>query len=216
VRFKDLICKVLNCKPNLECEDLQKEYEEALTLTQDIKNMLQEWVKVAPRVSETLKEGSLTEQLKQVKELIRQVKNYYIPDFTVNIYRHDTDFIYKKLERLPNFNWDRLRPIDGIFNTTTLEGFKKIIAWDTTNYKRWVLEYFDCDDFSMLFKVRVGLLFKVNAIAWVLDYSSQHAYNIIFPEDSDPLVYEPQTDELFTIEEARKRGYRLEEYTIVI
>ncbi len=75
----------------------------------------------------------------------------------------------------------------------------------------------NCEDFSFFFESHCAMRFGVNAVAVVLDYSSAHAYNLIFPYDLDrPLIYEPQTDRLYEVAQRDRTFYRLELYLVLI
>jgi len=141
----------------------------------------------------------------------------YVPGFSVPIYAVDVDFVAKRLQRLPNWSWWRWLVLDGTYYTTNLRGFRDIISWDRTNRKPYVLDRFDCDKYAMHFKASAAWFFGINAVGIVLDYSSQHAYNVVLPIDVDePLLYEPQTDEIFTVEQRDRRFYRLEQYLVLL
>ena len=59
------------------------------------------------------------------------------------------------------------------------------------------------------------MLFRSN-----VDWSEErcaHSYNILFPEDSEPVVYEPQTDAVMPISEARRHcQYKMTDYVLVV
>ena len=157
---------------------------------------------------------SLKELTDNIKNLVTKLYNHYIPSFQVAKVGVSWDWIKSKIDALPERKY--WIPLDGYFYTTTLEDIKKIIQWDWTNTKRYISEVFDCDDFAGYFKFRVSLNFGINAVAYILDYSSGHSYNIIFPIDSEPLILEPQTDQIFRISERNTKYYGLTSYFIII
>jgi len=155
--------------------------------------------------------------LRRAKSKLDQLTRLYIPPFQPRVEKVDVDFIARRLEKLPNWQWWRWLPLDGAYYTTTLSEFKRIIEWDRTNRKPYTLDRFDCDKYATYFRASVAWFFGINAVGIVLDYSSQHAYNIIMPHDVDkPLLYEPQTDEIFTAEQRDRRFYRLEQYLVLL
>jgi hypothetical protein len=68
----------------------------------------------------------------------------------------------------------------------------------------------------MYFKSRLALDFGVNAVAVILDYSSGHSYNVIFPVDDTPKIFEPQTDEIVEIKNRDKRFYAMVNYVVLL
>jgi len=110
--------------------------------------------------------------------------------------------------------------LDNRYRTTTLDGFRRIIEWDRTNLRPYIAEFWDCDDYAWRFKSNVTTTFLVNGIGFVIDWSEPecaHSYNVLFPTDSDPVVYEPQTDQIMSVGEARKHcQYKMVDYVIVV
>jgi len=161
--------------------------------------------------------GDLKKVLLSIKSKVEYLKKQYIPGFNVPTYIIDVDFICKRLEKLPEWKWWRWFPLDGIYYTTTLEGFKKILEWDRTNKHKYYRDRFDCDKYAMYLKSNIAWFFGINAVGVVLDYSSEHAYNIIFTHDkNEPLILEPQTDEVFSIDDRDPRYYALRDYFIIL
>ena len=162
----------------------------------------------------------LTKKLTVIKNAISMLKDYYIPPFTPYKIIVDQNIMYSVLKKyLPNFEDNIWLPLDGKFAITTLEDMRKIIEWDWTDVKRYISEVFDCEDFAMYFKSRVALAFGINSVAYVLDYSSAHSYNLLVIKENAELkvyVYEPQTDEIFEINERDRRFYALEFYVVLI
>jgi hypothetical protein len=160
---------------------------------------------------------SLAELVDRVYDLARAVaERQGIPD--VSTYEHGRDWVLRQINRLP-------RPLsvwllDNKYRTATLEGFRRIIQWDRTNLRRYITEFWDCDDYSLRFKSNVASVFLINAVGFVVDWSEPecaHSYNVLFTEDSGPLVYEPQTDGIMSIDEARRRcQYKMVDYVLVV
>jgi len=157
------------------------------------------------------------ELVDRVLELARALADKAeIPE--VEVFEHDFDWIYSRLREagVPTGNIWRL---DNKYYTTTLDGFVKIAQWEKVNLRRYMAEYFDCDDYSWIFRANVVKTFLINAVAWVIDYTNPecaHAYNIVVAEDG-VRVYEPQTDEFMTVEDARKWcQYGLRDIVLVV
>jgi len=168
------------------------------------------------------------EQLESVRNLVSRVKqyvtelyNYYIPPFKINPVRlTETELlsvindIQRKTET--SNNWFRL---DGDYYTVDSNTFKKIIQWDWTDTRKYLVDLFDCDKFAIYFKSRISIDFHINAIAVILDYSSGHAYNIVILKDGNQVkwyLYEPQTDQLFTFEQRDTRFYAMQDFYILL
>jgi hypothetical protein len=139
-----------------------------------------------------------------------------IPD--VPVFDRDRGWLLRQIGRLP-----RARTVwilDNKYRTTTLDGFRAVVRWDKTNLRRYIAEFWDCDDYSLRFKSNVASTFLINAVGFVIDWSDEkcvHAYNILFPEGSDPVVFEPQTDSIMSISEARRYcQYKMTDYVLVV
>jgi hypothetical protein len=168
------------------------------------------------------------EQLESVKNLVSRVKwyvtelyNYYIPPFTISpikLSESELLSVVSDIQRKTKTsnNWFRL---DGNYYTVDTETFKKIIQWDWTDTRKYIIDLFDCDKFALYFKSRIAIEFKINAIAVILDYSSGHAYNIVILKDANQVkwyIYEPQTDELFTFEQRNIEFYKMQDFYILL
>jgi len=159
----------------------------------------------------------LAELADKVLQLARAVaERANVPD--VPVFERDRDWILRQIDRLP-------RPLtvwmlDNRYRTTTLDGFKAIAQWDKTNLRLYISEFWDCDDYAWRFKSNVTSVFLVNAVGFVIDWSESecaHSYNVLFPEGSDPVVYEPQTDAVMSIDEARRYcQYKMVDYVLVV
>jgi len=156
-----------------------------------------------------------------VKRYVTELYNYYVPPFKVSPVKLSESEVLsvvgdiQRRTRTSN-NWLRL---DRDYYTVDFDTFKRIIEWDWTDTRKYILDLFDCDKFAIYFKSRVAIEFKVNAIAVVLDYSSGHAYNVVILKDGDQVkwyIYEPQTDELFTFESRDTRLYKMQAFYMLL
>ena len=161
--------------------------------------------------------AALADKVKRIARLVRQLKAFYEPGFTPPVVEVDVDWVARRLERLPNWQWWRWLPLDARYYTTTLDWWRRIIEWDSTNRKRYVVDRFDCDKYAIHFKANVAWYFGLNAVAVVLDYDAMHAYNLVFPAGGEePLILEPQADALFPISARDTRFYRLGRNYLVV
>jgi len=153
-----------------------------------------------------------------IAQYVKQLYDWYVPPFkpkTVNI---GWQGMYKVLSKLPNFSPAKVLRTDGNYYATDYETFKKIIAWDWTNTRQYIVDTFDCDKFALYFKVRMAINFGINAVPAVFDYDGGHAYNVVvFTDKDEPYLYEPQNDRLFLpTKENLKKPYVLGQHYILI
>lgn len=154
-----------------------------------------------------------------VVEKFKFLKNLYVPPFTPWLIPVGEQTLINAVKSIPNIDKNFWLRLDGRYYTVDIDDFKKIIKWDWTDNKKYLYDLFDCDKFAMYFKARMAIMFHINLIALVLDYSSQHAYNIVFPFEDGRItayIYEPQTDELIRFDERDKNFYALETYVLVM
>jgi len=158
--------------------------------------------------------AELTDKVLQLSKAVSERSN--IPD--VSVFERDRDWLLQQINKLP-------RPLtvwilDNRYRTTTVEGFRVIAKWDKMNLRQYIVDFWDCDDYALRFKSNVSAVFLINAVGFVVDWSDErcaHSYNILFPEDGDPVVYEPQTDGIMSISEARKYcQYKMTDYVLVV
>lgn len=97
--------------------------------------------------------------------------------------------------------------LDGNYNVFKDQGHLK--RFINNNYrdfveeKKYMKETFDCDDFSLLFKVMCNYYEDINGVGIFFDYDTTHAYNIVVTNE-DIYVVEPQNLSVMSKEEARK------------
>ena len=160
------------------------------------------------------------DKVDEIRRLVSTLYNYYVPPFKVQTYPIPEDAIKGTVvgitQKASGGEWLRL---DGTYYTASLDDFKKIISWDWTNLKKYVSDTFDCDKFALYFKSRIALDFKINAVAVVLDYSSEHAYNLIIYREGEGfnwILYEPQNDSMFYFEQRDTNFYKMEDYILLL
>ena len=89
------------------------------------------------------------------------------------------------------------------YRIPNLETIKKIIELDWTNYRRYVSEFFDCDDFARVFKAHLLEIWRINGVGYVVgevrdaktnQLLGYHGWNCIITSDGKVYFYEPQRD----------------------
>jgi len=161
--------------------------------------------------------SSLAEKIDKAYELVKALSaRANVPE--VPVYEVDADFIVRAVRKLPRP--EHLSILDGKYRTTTVDGFREIVRWDATNMRRYILDFWDCDNYAFRFKTNVESVYLINAIGYVVDLSvpeCAHAYNIFVDNVGDVYVYEPQNDAIMTVNEARRDcKYRMEYFWVTI
>jgi len=105
---------------------------------------------------------------------------------------------------------------DAKFKLCSEADMDRIIDWDFTNKKEYARNIWDCEDFSMLFKVYVALKFGVNQAGLVIDYSSRHSYILLTFPNKKLKIFEPQDDRRFGIDERNENYYALKNAYVLI
>jgi hypothetical protein len=172
-----------------------------------------------------VKEGTVG-QSDNLKDIIidlvntaEELYNYYVPPFTAVRTQLTEDELLSVVRDIQSkggmAGWLRL---DGEYYTTDMDSLKRIIDWDWTDTRKYITDTFDCDKFALYFKSRMAIDFGINAVGVILDYSAEHAYNLLIVKDSSVkwYLYEPQNDNIFTYDTIDKNMYRMEYYFLVM
>ena len=90
-------------------------------------------------------------------------------------------------------------PLDEKYWAVSIETWHLILAYNGTDKKRYVKDFFDCDNFAILFAGSVADKFAINGAGIVIDYSGGHAYSaLLVVTEAGTLAFatiEPQNDE---------------------
>ena len=171
--WQDFLCNLLGCKADCsQCEDALTECLQA--------------------------KGELKCELADAQETIRQLEILVprpIPPTIDYVVERDTAWVQAQLLDM-GLEIIRL-PLDANYRLTNRKNFLNVVAWDITDRMEYVRDFFDCDKFAMLFKVMVNLIFQLTQVADIIDYKSGHSYNLILYPDSEPMVFEPQSDGMY-------------------
>lgn len=162
--------------------------------------------------------SSLLEKVDRAYELVKALSaRANVPE--VPVYEVDANFVIGAIARkLPRP--EHISILDGRYRTTTIDGFREIVRWDATNMRRYILDFWDCDNYAFRFKSNVESVFMINAVGYVIDLSvpeCAHAYNVFIDNTGNVYVYEPQTDVIMMVDEARRDcKYRMEHFWVTI
>ena len=106
--------------------------------------------------------------------------------------------------------------LDNEYVIPTLAYFRALLDHNLINRAAYILDNRDCEDFALKVMSDFRWHFGMNGIGLVLDNRYQdavtgfvysHAYNLCLFVDSQPLVLEPQTDDLWV---PGTQGYRMQ------
>lgn len=209
--LRAVLCKILDCNPNEEMKEAERVLDSTISILKD-------WVSRAPYLAKYNQKFAITllDKAITVKKYVDTLYSWYVPPFKIKTY-NITGKVERLVAKLPNFRYDRWLRLDIAYYGVDLETFMKIVVWDWTDTKKYILDKFDCDKYAIYFKARMALDFGINALGVVLDYSSGHAYNVvIFTDVDEPILFEPQNDKLIKVDERNLRYYKLEDYYLIL
>ena len=197
--------------------------EEEAKRIYDTRQKLRQWLQLAEAgVIGAPAQGDIKSAIMDIVDVGSKLYEWYIPPFTVNTITLSEQELQSTIRDLQSKGgmqgWLRL---DGTYYTTDLETFKKIVEWDWTDTRKYLIDKFDCDKFAFYFKSRITIDFHVNAVGVILDYSAGHAYNLVIIKDpsigkTSWYLLEPQSDSIFTYEQRDKRLYTMENYYLIL
>ena len=107
-------------------------------------------------------------------------------------------------------------PLDNVYQLTDQTSFLNVIIWDWIDKKEYLRDRFDCDKFSICFAAHCYEYFGIDQVGLIVDWGSQHAYNLVLFPTGKPMLLEPQTDSLFPISERDVWAYSLESGVILL
>jgi len=110
-------------------------------------------------------------------------------------------------EAVPDEDADILT-LDGTYYapTTRAEAEKMLILGDILDYFPYRPDRFDCENYALFLSSLTALIFGVNTVALVVDWSEGYAYNLVVTAQGDAFAVESQTGEVVELGEG---GYDL-------
>lgn len=186
----DYICKLLGC--SADCEETATKLRDCL------------WVK-----------REYQRQLEEAKEKIRQLELLVprpSPPELHNMIEKDTVWVQGILMGL-GAEIIRL-PLGAEFQLTDKDTFIDFIAYDWVDSFEYH-KFYRCGNFAISFKAQADQ-WGVNQVGIVLDYKSNHAYNIVIFPNGKVMLLEPQSDNLFYWQEHAPQFYPLEGAVVII
>jgi hypothetical protein len=194
--------------------------EEEASKIVEVEGKLKRWIQLAGAGVVGAPSEGLKEAIMAVVEYSNMLYEWYVPPFNVSkvsLSENDLLNVISDLKSKGGLEgWLRL---DLTYYTTDIDTFKKIVGWDWADTRKYISETFDCDKFSMYFKSRVAIDFGINSVGVVLDYSAEHAYNLVILKEGDGIrwyLYEPQNDNLFTYDQRDKNMYAMQSYYLIL
>ena len=166
--------------------------------------------------------SNIIEKVKKLSDLAIKYSVLFKPQVKVNnVFKKDYQFPQKVIEK--HFGECYFLREDRNYYLTDENTMRSIIKKDWMNYLKFLLFYivdkFDCEDFSQYFKRFVAMKYKLNQVAVVYSYTSQHAFNLIVFPDESVRIFEPQTSQWWKpneIPEHYKKFYVVSRQIIII
>lgn len=146
-------------------------------------------------------------QEKKIKELTRGLR----PTVTAPIMTGKTNIIEAGLLLRQAFNIStqdsnsKILLSDVNYDLCSLDEAQRFLKEDVTNYKKYVVDIYDCDDFSRA-------LWNYwqewqETLAMGIAWTSLHAFNFFIDDKKDVYVIEPQHDRIYKIKEIKDNPY---------
>ena len=100
------------------------------------------------------------------------------------------------------------------FRTISKENLMKLVNFFPIRHVKWTEEKFDCDDFALTL---TGFMRMVCPdIAFGYAQTKTHAFNVVCLDDGVMYLFEPQSNRLITLKEAKEDPQYYEIYLMVI
>lgn len=166
-----------------------------------------------------LKDKNEESQL-QIDDKERQISrleddlSYYQPSVDVETKNVEPDFIADALRTIDGWeNISHRRPMNSSYRVMSRDDFDRIVEEESVSMKEYELDYFDCVDFTGVFRFGVARRYNVNSIGLVITYAgTPHAFNIIVFDDGTAELFEPQSDRF--IEPGESEMYDIEDAVV--
>lgn len=115
-------------------------------------------------------------------------------------------------------NGGSFRFSDSSYQSCSISDLTKILHSDFTNYKGYRAEWFDCDNFAELLRNHLADTYNINSCAevWISSAGGSHAWNIFIDLDCVPWGIEPQTDDIWPLNQLREGVYDLEQVNLFL
>jgi len=109
----------------------------------------------------------------------------------------------------------KVTPLDSKIRITNLRSLYKIITLDWSSLMTYFLDYWDCEDYAWIFKMHLAKHYFLNCIGVAFGYTplGYHGFNLVFYKENEKIdlrFLEPQTDQVWTLEENEEKKYQVD------
>jgi hypothetical protein len=120
--------------------------EEEAKRIYEARQKLRQWLQLARAgVIGAPAQGDIKSAVMDIVDVGNKLYEWYVPPFTINtatLSEQELQYVIRDLQSKGGMQgWLRL---DGTYYTTDMETFKKIISWDWTDTRKYILDKFDC------------------------------------------------------------------------
>lgn len=188
--------------------------KEALNTTEEQwRKDVEKWKRQEQRMLQSLNFISNIYQVElsgDIVDRIEQLRKVLIPPFNITLFDR-TDDINKTINNIVAQRPQVRRiTLDGRYYTCSKSDFLKIIAWDWVDRRKYIAQKFDCENFAIVFHAHCALMFDLNSVGIVIDWSSAHGYNNFIDNLLDHYLEEPQSDILWKLSDSVNGSYKFQ------
>ena len=121
----------------------------------------------------------------------------------------DSEWVYKQLVNIPLCGLQINPPVDPFYTITDEANFQKMVDYLDIDLRKYVVTFFDCDEYYEVGPGLINWFFQKNNLAMVIDYSSSHAYCIASLIDG-PKIVEFQLGKLYDVKNRNMTHYGMQ------
>lgn len=184
--FKQWLLKQLGCKD----QELSNEIER---LNDIIETDTERYTADKEKINEL--NESMNQLYKQYKNLQDSIKKPDVPQSFGTIAARE------EIELLSTV-CTSINITDDVLRITSIEEAQRYVERSMVQYKSWVAQDYDCDNFSA--SLYGYWSDSLESFAFGMARSKGHQFNIMIDKDKKIWIIEPQTARIMTVEEARK------------
>lgn len=99
---------------------------------------------------------------------------------------------------------EKITHLDSYYYLIPISQWRELIAVDWTDTKKWVVDKFDCDNFSNYFAANMSMFYEINSVGRVYgkyyqgtnQFVGYHYWNVLITAEKEIWFFEPGNDKM--------------------